>query len=190
MGDYALVAQRIEQIRPKDEMGVQFPPGAPKNVPVSVPFSQNFAASERSLQFVSRETFIHGPIAQLVERCIRIAEVWGSNPHRSTKNIHMLITLWIFLFHVKQNKSGCRGRALAIGRWALAGKAKAHRPKPKAKASRSRTPSGKHEWTSVRRNDEEPREENVWPDGRGRSPAARCTWATRLLRRSRTRSSQ
>ena len=35
----------------------------------------------------------HGPVAQLVERCIRIAKVGGSNPPRSTINT-LLKTLY------------------------------------------------------------------------------------------------
>ena len=38
-----------------------------------------------------------GPVAQLVERCIRIAEVSGSNPLRSTTKIRLSGRIFVYL---------------------------------------------------------------------------------------------
>ena len=71
-----------------DESRGRLPPGAPAEM-LSIYWAfvlvqEHMPCGIRSFKTVSRETN-YGPVAQLVERCIRIAEVKSSNLFRSTK---------------------------------------------------------------------------------------------------------
>ena len=51
----ALVVQWIEQVRPKDKMGVRFPPGAPVSPKAGRKWHQGMGAEAKSASPVSRQ---------------------------------------------------------------------------------------------------------------------------------------
>ncbi len=106
----APIAQWIERIRPKDTMEVRFLLGAP---PTCTSKRRTGDCPQGTLDKEPAALYHRphrGPVAHLVERCIRIAEVASSSLAGSTTKIP--IKRWGFLYTASQNFASKRRQNL------------------------------------------------------------------------------